>query len=46
MVTDERNSRNEMKKYTNDEIGVTVQSWFLSLTHGLIVQSVRSSEWN
>ena len=27
VATDERNSRNEMWHWTNDEIGVAVQSW-------------------
>ena len=27
MVTDEGNSRNEIEHWTNDEIGVAVQSW-------------------
>ena len=27
VATDEGNSRNEMRHWTNDEIGVAVQSW-------------------
>ena len=48
MVTDKHNnSWNEIWHWTNNEIGVTVQSWLsVSWTHGLIAQSVRASERN
>ena len=48
MATDEGNSRNETWHWTNDEIGLGVQSLALSAswTHDLIAQSVRVSERN
>ena len=45
MATNEDNSQNEMWDWTNDEIGVAVQSW-LGVRVELIAQSVRASERN
>ena len=46
VVTDKDNDRNEMWHWTNNEIGMPVQSWLWLRTHGLKAQSVRASERN
>ena len=45
--SDKGNNQNEMWHWTNDEIGVAVQSWLSgSWTHGLIAQSAKVYEQN